>query len=235
MAGLYIGSAPVQGLYIGSTPVQQLYKGSTLVWSKSGVRDDFNRADGALGATWTHYGPANDYVANIVNGMLRLDVPDGLISAALKTDRIRFNAAQVSGTDYYVEFRVGTQGSGDSITGTKHRTQVFARVSDAAFTHGVGVELLNSKLAIVRRVASTDTIMAADCGAFAAGDIIRLSGVGNLHTLRRNGQFAGEWNDTGASAASGTGYKSVGARVDGSKDLLGPRRFSAGIDWIEAG
>lgn len=233
MPGLYIGSAPVQGLYIGATPVQQLYKGSTLVWSRSGVRDDFNRDD--LGATWTHYGPANDFVADIVNGMLRLDIPDGQVAVALKTDRIRFNAAKVSGTDYYLEFRVGTQGSGDSITGTKHRTQVFARVSDGAFTHGVGVELLNSKLAIVRRVANVETIMVPDCGAFAAGDIIGMRGVGNLHTLRRNGQFAGEWPDTAATAASGPGYKSIGARVDASKDLLGPRRFSPGIDWIEAG
>lgn len=228
---------PIPGIVAikrGASSIVQIRRGATLIWSGSGLRDDFNRTD--LGADWIHYGPAGDYVADIVNDMLRLDIPDGLLAVPLKTDRVRLNTAQVSGTDYYLEFRVGSQGSGDSpFLGNKHRTQVFARVSDGAFTHGVGVDLYGSQLGIVRRVSNTDTIMVPNFGAFTAGDTIRMTGVGNLHTVRRNGQFAGEWNDSAATAASGAGYKSIGVRVDASKDTLGPRRFSPGIDWIEAG
>ncbi|OBC03387.1 hypothetical protein A5784_14240 [Mycobacterium sp. 852013-50091_SCH5140682] len=213
--------------------IVEIRRDGQLVWSTSSLGDYFDRD--TLGANWVHYGPASDYVAGIVDGSLRLDMPDGLVSAALKTDRVRLNTGTTGSDDYYLEFRIGSQGSGNSITNTQHRTQVFARVSNGAFTHGVGVELINSKLAIVRRVANVDTIMVADCGAYAAGDICRLTGVGNLHTLRRNGAFAGEWPDNAATAAKGAGYRSIGARVDASKDLLGPRRFSPSIDWINAG
>lgn len=212
--------------------IVEIRRDGYVIWSTSMLGDTFDRDD--LGANWIHYG-SSTYKADIVNGSLRLDIPDGLVSAALNTDRVRLNTGTTAADDYYLEFRIGSQGSGDSITGTKHRTQVFARVSNGAFTHGVGVELLNSKLAIVRRVANVDTIMVPDCGAFAAGDFCRLSGVGNLHTLRRNGSFAGEWNDSGATASKGAGYRSIGARVDGSKDLLGPRRFSPSIDVVSAG
>ncbi|ORA38129.1 DUF7257 domain-containing protein [Mycobacterium aquaticum] len=213
--------------------IVEIRRDGQLLWSTSSLGDYFDRDD--LGANWVHYGPASDYVAGIVDGSLRLDIPDGLLAAALKTDRVRLNTGTTGADDYYLEFRIGSQGSGNSITNTQHRTQVFARVSNGAFTHGVGVELLNSKLAIVRRVAGTDTIMVPDCGAYAAGDICRLSGVGNLHTLRRNGKFAGEWPDNAGTAAKGAGYRSIGARVDASKDALGPRRFSPTIDWIVAG
>lgn len=214
--------------------IVQIWRNGELYWSSSILRDDYTRDD--LGGQWTHYPVPNaTYRADIVNGALRMDIPDGLIGLDLQTDRVRFNAAQVPQDDYYAEFRIGSQGSGNSITGTAHRTDVFARVSNAAFSHGVGVRLLNSQLSIVRRVLGIDTVMEPDCGAFTVGDTVRLAGVGDVHTLRRNGTVVGVWNDIGHTAARGSDNRSIGVRVDGSKDALGPRRFSPAIDWIEAG
>lgn len=233
MPGLYIGSAPVQGLYIGSTPVQKLYRGSTLIWSRSGIGDNFDRDDAAtLGSAWADHGPSGTYKAGIVNGECRLALPDGLVSSALLTSHARYNAATAPGDDYELEFRVGSQGSGPSITGDLARTQVFARVSNSGFTHGVGVQLDSSTLRIVRRLLSINTVMFSG-GAFGAGDIINMKGVGNLHTLRRNGSRVGEWNDSTGTASKGSGYRSLGVVVMASKDLLGPRRFGPTLDWVE--
>lgn len=227
------GTHPIQALKLADIDFQKLCLGSTIIWSKSGIRITFDGPDSAtLDAAWTDYGPSSTYKAGIVNGQCRLAIPDGLISLPLLTSRARYNAAQAPNTDYELEFRVGSQGNGPSITGDLAKTQVFARVSNSAFTHGVGVQLDSSTLRIVRKVSSTDTVMGS-FGAFGAGDTINLKGVGNLHTLRRNGSRVGEWNDTGATAASGAGYKSLGLVVMGSKDLLGPRRFGPTIDWVE--
>ncbi|OMB79300.1 DUF7257 domain-containing protein [Mycolicibacterium conceptionense] len=228
------GTHPIQALKLADIDFQKLCLGSTILWSKSSIRISFDGPDAAtLGVDWVDYGPSSTYKAGIVNGQCRLAIPDGLISLPLLTSRQRYNAAQAPNTDYELEFRVGSQGSGPSITGDLSKTQVFARVSNTAFTHGVGVQLDSSTLRIVRRVSNTDTIMLNNGGTFAAGDTINLKGVGNLHTLRRNGSRVGEWPDTTGTAASGPGYKSLGVVVMGSKDLLGPRRFGPTIDWVE--
>lgn len=229
---LYLGATPIQALRFGSVDVQKLCLGSIVVWSRSTLGDDFNGPDGPLSAAWTNHTPGNGYTAGIVNGQCRLAIPDGLIGLPLIVDRQRYNAAVAPSDDYELEFRVGSQGSGPSITGDLSKTQVFARLSNGAFTHGIGVQLDSSTLRIVRRVAGTDTLVVPDCGTFAAGDIIRMRGVGNLHTLRRNGSFVKEWLDSGNTVVTGPGNRSLGLVVMGSKDALGPRRFSPAIDWV---
>ncbi|WP_166905901.1 hypothetical protein [Mycobacterium sp. DL440] len=227
------GTHPVLALKHGGIDYQKLYLGSTLIWSKSGIRDTFDRDDAAtLGSAWTDHGPSATYKAGIVNGQCRLALPDGLVSSPLLTSHARYNAAVAPGDDYELEFRVGSQGSGPSITGDLPRTQVFARVSNSGFTHGVGVQLDSSTLRIVRRLLSINTVMVSG-GTFGAGDTINLKGVGNVHTLRRNGSRVGEWNDSTGTASKGSGYRSLGVVVMASKDLLGPRRFGPTLDWVE--
>ncbi|MHC9292073.1 DUF7257 domain-containing protein [Mycobacterium sp. LTG2003] len=230
---LHFGGTPIRALHLGGVDIQKLYLGSTVIWSRTSLRDGFDRDDADnLGPDWTNHTPSNGYTAGVVNGMCRLAIPDGLIGLPLIVDRQRYNAAVAPNDDYELEFRIGSQGSGPSITGDLSKTQVFARLSNGAFTHGVGVQLDSSTLRIVRRVANTDTIINS-FGSFAAGDTILLRGIGNLHSLRRNGSFVGEWNDSGGTAASGPGNRSLGLVVMGSKDALGPRRFSPAIDWVE--
>lgn len=223
----------VNRIHHNGVDLVQVRRGGTLVWSSNTLFDSFNRDDAAtLGAGWTSTGTAT-YKLGIVGGTARMAIPDGLISLALNTDRVRFNAATVAQDDYWLQLRVGNKGASDSITGTKHRTQVFARGSNGGTTAGVGIDLYGSSLQIVRRVASADTFMAAG-GAFASGDTIDLRGVGNLHNLYVNGQFRVQWNDSGATAGKGATFRSVLMRADGSKDLLGPRRFSPTVDWLQA-
>lgn len=226
------GGAGLIRIAHGGQDIVQVRRGTDLIWSSAILRDDFNRDDSdTLGADWTATG-TNTYKLGVVGRAARVAIPDGLISLALNTDRARFNKGTVLQDDYELEFLVGTKGSDDSITGTKHRTQVFARGSNGGTTHGVGVDLYASQISIVRRVSSTDTIMLA-CGAFAAGDKGIMRGVGNLHSLYVNGSFRGEWNDSGNTAQKGSGYRSMIIRGDGSKDLLGPRRFSPTLDYVQ--
>lgn len=223
----------VQRIVRNGADIQQVWRNGVLLWSRSGIRDDFNRDDAAtLGSGWTDQGPSSTYKAGIVDGQCRLALPDGLVSSTLLTSHARYNVATAPNDDYELEFRVGSQGSGPSITGDLARTQVFARVSNSGFTHGVGVQLDSSTLRIVRRVLSINSVMAPDCGAFGAGDTINMKGVGNLHTLRRNGRKVGEWNDSTGTASKGGGFRSLGVVVMASKDLLGPRRFGPTIDWV---
>lgn len=233
MARRYFGDQPVARRYFGSIPIKARYFGDQLVWSSARIGDHFNRPDApTLGPDWTDHGPSATYKAGVVNGMCRLAVPDGLLALALITSRQRYNAAILDKDDGYIEFRIGSQGSGPSITGDLCRTTVFARVSNNGFTHGVGIGLDSSTLRIVRRVNNTETVT-ENCGAFSAGDIIRYDFRGDLHTVRRNGKFAGEWEDTGQTAARGPDYRSLGLAVMASKDILGPRRFGPAIDYID--
>ncbi|SKS04661.1 Uncharacterised protein [Mycobacteroides abscessus subsp. abscessus] len=91
----------------------------------------------------------------------------------------------------------------------------------------------SSTLRIVRR-AGVDTVVKT-IGTFGAGDVIRHNFVGNVHTFRRNGSLLEEWNDENATAPKGTGNRSLIISVQGSKDLLGPRRFGPAIDYVEMG
>ncbi|QYC54287.1 hypothetical protein SEA_ALLEGRO_43 [Mycobacterium phage Allegro] len=209
----------------------QVRRGSQLIWSSNILLDTFNRDDAnTLGEHWTSTGTG--YKLGISSGGARLAVPDGLVALALNTDYARFNAATLDNDDYDLEIVVGSKGASDSITGTKHRTEVFARGSNTGVTHGVGIDLYGSAVSIVRRVASVNTIMKAG-GAYAPGDRVRLRGVGNLHNLYVNGEFRVQWDDSSGTAQKGSGYRSLILRADGSKDLLGPRRFSASIDSVQ--
>ena len=240
------GSTPVTDVRRGAAVVNEVRRGSTLVWSRSLLllRDDFNRVNAdTLGTAWTSHGPSVDRFIGVENNYARVIIPDGLIGGfwALRTSRMRYNAAKLGVDNGYVECRMSTIGSSQTalsplVNGAYAGfiSQIFGRLSDSAFTHGVGLQMVAGHVWIVRRVSNVEVLM-ADGGTFQAGDVLRLSFSGNVHTLTRNGAQVTQWNDSAGSALSGAAYRSMGIRGDGGKDLLGPRRFSPAFDYVEMG
>lgn len=235
--GIKVGSTSIIDVRRGSTLINEIRRGSTLVWSRTSIYDGFDRDDAdTLGADWTYSG-STTYKLGIENNTGRVRIPEGLIGGffSLNTSRAWFNVATADGDDGFVECQPSSLGSGASGGSPGgYITQVFGRVSNGAFTHGVGIHMVAGQLSIVRRVGGTDSIRAS-AGTYQAGDVLRLTYVGNLHTLTRNGAVVGTWDDSGATAASGAGYRTLGIRGDGAKDLLGPRRFSAALDYVVMG
>ena len=235
----------------GSTLINSVRRGSTLVWSRSTVsgglipagglfRDDFNRDDAdTLGTAWTSHGPSTDKFIGIENGFARLKLGIDQIGGFfdLRTSRMRYNAAKLSVDDGYIEVRMATAGSSQTLLSmslTGYVAQAFNRLSDTAFTHGVGIHMVSGRCWIVSRFNNNETLR-GDGGNFQAGDVLRLTSVGNLHTLTVNGAQRAQWNDGGGGAWKGTGYRSMGLRSDAGKDLLGPRRYSPAFDYVEVG
>lgn len=235
MPSLRFGATPITQLRIGSTPITQLRLGGAVIWSASGagvIRVDFNQPDQiGLGTDWTDYGGVSPYLASISSGYARINIPDDLPFLGLQEDRVRYNAAQVAGDDGHIRVKIATMGDGTGFFAA--RSQAFRRLSNAAYSHGVGIELSNSQLSIVRRVGSVDTPM-ANCGTYQPGDEADLVQLGNVHTMLRNGNDVGAWNDSGATASKGSGFRSIGLMFSGGKDFFGPRRLSPAFDYVEA-
>lgn len=235
--GLYHGSTPITGLYRGSTPITALYRGSVKIWSRNRIFDNFSGANMDLEDTgrWVDLGPSTDYKAAIVDGVMRLGLPDGLLAATNRFSRARFTSVQHPSDDGYIECRAATKGNGSPPFGGASATTIVYRRSNntgTGHTHGVGIGMRESKLFIALRASSIDAEM-VQCGSFGAGDIFRLKQIENVHTMFRNGQIVGVWPDTNNLAAKGLNYRSMVVRVDASKDLLGPRRFSPALDYVE--
>ncbi|AQT78332.1 hypothetical protein B1R94_02400 [Mycolicibacterium litorale] len=237
---LYHGTTLITDIRHGATPITEVRHGDEQVWARSVTRDNFDRDDAAtLGGNWTDHGPSSDYKMGIENGAARIQIPEGLVGGFfdLRTSRMRFNAATAHADDGYVECRPSSMGSSGSLLNgalTGFVTQVFGRLSNSAFSHGMGIELNAGHASIVRLVSGTFAVV-KDGGTFVAGNRLRLVYVGNLHRLYRNGYQLCEWNDSGATASKGLGYRSLGVVGQGGKDVLGPRRFSPALDYVLMG
>lgn len=237
MPGRYRGSTQVHARFLGSQRITARYLGSALVWSSTRIVLDFDGPNMDLDDTgdWVDLGSATDYKAAIHDGMMRLDLPDGLLVQMHRTSQARYDTQHPT-DDGFIEVVPGTKGNGTPpiFSGATYTTEVFRRGNNtgSTATHGVGIRMRESRLFIVRNVAGTKTEM-ADCGSFAANDRLRLKQAGNVHTMYRNGHLVGAWDDAGSTAQKGANYRSLIVRVDASKDLLGPRRFSPAVDSIE--
>lgn len=234
---IMFGEQPVEAIKIGSEDIAKVYIGSDLVWSKTAIHLTFGDVPDtsdleSLG--FVHYGPASTYQACVNGGVLRVNMPDGISSLGEFIDRVRYDTDVAPADDGFLQFRVTTTGSSSTPSVEHYITDVFGRGVNDDDTDGVGVRLENSAVGIVRRVAGVDTLMRA-CGAFAAGDILRLKFSGDLHTLTRNGVFAGEWDDSGETVTVGSGNRSLLMRMTGGRELFGSRRFSPAIDYVEYG
>lgn len=241
--GVYRGDRQLVARYLGEQRIGGVYLGDEQLWSDTRLVDMFDDVD-ANGlpinidledtGRWTDLGSSTDHKAAVYNGTMRLDLPDGLLAQLHRTSRARFNSQHAT-DDGYIEVKPATRGNGSPpiFSGATYTTDIFRRGnnSGSTHTHGVGIRMRESQLYIVSRISSTDAER-ADCGTFAPNDVIKLVQSGNLHTMLRNGNPVGEWNDTGGLAQKGSSYRSLIVRVDASKDLLGPRRFSPALDYV---
>lgn len=168
------------------------------------------------------------YVIGIVNQAARMQVPDGLMSLDKTTGRMR-HPTLLTSDDGFVQVQVAEAGA------PGFATQVFRRyANDGTGARGVGMDLRDSMVSIVRRVGGVDTMVMPNLGSFGPATDLRLNQVGNVHTLVRDGVPLGSWNDATATAAKGATNRSVAMVMTGAKELLGQRRFSPSLNWIEA-
>ncbi|AHJ88336.1 minor tail protein [Mycobacterium phage 39HC] len=169
------------------------------------------------------------YVIGKSGGFARLLVPDGLLSLNAQTSRMRF-PTQHPTDDGWLDIRVGQMGS------PGYSTQVFRRYQNSGQAQtGVGLDLRDNRVGIVRRTGGANTIVKPALTEFGPGTRLRLHQAGNVHTLYRDGIPVGDpWNDATGTAARGSSNRSVAMVMSGSKELFGVRRFSPSLDYIEA-
>ena len=171
---------------------------------------------------------AVNYVIGQVNGAARLLIPDGLLSLDTQTSVMRYPTL-LSGDNGYLEVKVADYGTPGMIT------RVFRRfANDGSAARGVGFELRDSVVSIVRRVAGTDVLVKPGVTNFTPGDKLRLIQNEDVHVLKRNGHVVGEWDDLTDTAARGASNRSVGMLMQGGKELLGQRRYSPALNYLEA-
>jgi hypothetical protein len=170
------------------------------------------------------------YVIGVQNQSARMLIPDGLMSLDPRLSRFR-HPVQTLGDDGWLEIEVAEAGA------PGFATQVFRRyANDGTGARGVGMELKDSMVSLVRRVGGNDAIVKPALGSFGPGSRIRLAQVGDTHTLFRDGIQLGEpWEDLGATAAKGALNRSVAMVMAGAKEFQGGRRFSPSLASLEAG
>lgn len=231
----YHGSINVTDIRHGDTLITEVRKGSILVWDRSTIRDDFDDGDSlTLSSSWVDEGSSWDHKLGVTGGSAKVQIPDGLLGGFfdLRRSRARWDDSVSLSDDGYVECRMSSRGDGFSLTSLSgFQSQIYGRLSNDDFSEGVGIDMNAGKCSIVRRVSNIETKM-ADGGNFQPGDRLRLTYVGYLFTLYVNGVQKAQWNDSGHSSSKGSGYRSLGIRGDGGKDLLGPRRFSPAFDYV---
>ena len=236
---IYVGDKRVQDIRVGSTGVSAVYVGADKVWSKTAIFFTFSEnttADNNMTSLgFVHYGPDTTYKAISDGNVCRINMPSGISNLGEYIDRVRYNTAVSATDDGYLQFKFGSLGNPPSPSVVAYRTDIFARGSNGGVTHGVGVRAESGEISIISRIANVDVVRAV-CGAFdPAVDTFRLKFVGNVWTLYRNGEFAGEWNDSGALASKGASFRSLILRLTGGREFIGARQFGPHIDYVEYG
>ncbi|AXN53313.1 hypothetical protein PBI_THONKO_41 [Mycobacterium phage Thonko] len=168
-----------------------------------------------------------NFVIGVQDAAARMFIPDGLVGIGKQTSRFR-HPAQTVGDDGWLEVQI------DQIGSPGYATQVFRRWANAGGASGVGMDFRDGVASIVRRVGGTDTIIRPGLAAIASGDVFRLHQEGNLHTLIRNGKPVGEWPDDAATAAKGAANRSVAMVMQGARELMGVRRYSPSLNYLDA-
>lgn len=225
-----LGGINFTGFKIGTQTVTALRLGTQLIWTATQLRDDFDQPDGPLDpAKWTRELAGFNFDIGITNNAARVAIPDGLLSVTwgLQTSKYRLLTGVSDSDDGYLEFEIDNKGTWG------YNTQLYRRYANTGGGSGVCVGMINSRLYITRRVGGVDTNM-KDCGSFTAGDVIRFVQAGNLHTVYRNGELGGEWDDAGQTALKGASNRSIAMLMQGEKAIFMPREFSPSINYLEA-
>jgi hypothetical protein len=226
---LHLDGQVFEGLHLGDINFEGLYLGDQRLWSLTNLRDDFT-GDGDLDpALWVREQAGTFFDIGRTDDTARVQIPDGILSVTwgFQTSKYRFIGGQSAADDGHLEFRIANKGTGG------YATHMYRRYANAGGATGVYVGMHSSDLFIGRRAAGVNTRL-IECGAFDAGDVIRFVQKGNLHSVYRQGEFAGEWEDVGNTAAVGAANRSIAMLMQGEKAIFMPREFSPSIDYFEA-
>lgn len=240
MAGIYSGTHRVKQIMVGNKPIREVRVGTDQIWSYNLMGDDFDRddEDNSLGSNWTNIGPSTDRKLSIENNSVRVYMPDGLIGGFwdARLSMSRWNASTATDDDGYVEVRPVTKGDNASFwAGGGFNSAVLGRCNaSGSLTHGVGINLFAGQCWIMYVVGGTGTF-AVSGGTFQAGNLIRLTYTGRTMVLTVNGHQRATWTDTNMVTGLGPSYRSMVIAASAGKDLLGPRRFSPGLDNVVMG
>jgi hypothetical protein len=167
------------------------------------------------------------FVIGQTGGSARMLIPDGLMNLNTKTSRFRHNTV-VPADNGWLELQVAEIGT------PGFTTRAYRRHSNTGGMNGVGMDLTDSAVGIVRKVGGVEQIVKPNITTFDASTRLRLVQAGDLHTLVRDGIPVGEWNDAGSTAAEGAANRSVAMSMQGAKERAGTRKFSPTLNYIEA-
>jgi hypothetical protein len=168
------------------------------------------------------------YAIGIVNNSARIMVPDGLLNLDRQVSRMRYPTT-LGNDDGWLEVQVAEAGS------PGFATTVYRRyANDGSGARGVGVQLKDNMVSLTRKVNGNEVVVKPNLGAFGPSSVLRLNQVGNVHTLTRNGDTLGSWDDSTGTAAKGAANSSVAMAMEGAKELWGARRFSPSLNYLEA-
>lgn len=159
--------------------------------------------------------------------------------------------------DGFIEVRVANPGPGGGGWFNEQPllgalcTDILARYPNTVPSHGilpidtvlsgVGIRLESSQVTIIKRanvgpVGNMIDSMRMPGGSFKAGDIIRMRFKGLDYSLWVAGEYRGHVQDFDPpNYPIGPGYRSMSVLFTAFKELLGPRRFSPSLDYVEMG
>lgn len=107
---------------------------------------------------------------------------------------------------------------------------------------GIGIRLESSRVSIIKRGRAAitgwaDDVVLRDCGTFDAGARCRMRFEGLRYSMWVNGEHRGTVDDSATSNPYpiGPDYRSMSVLFTAFKELVGPRRFSPSLSYIEMG
>jgi hypothetical protein len=224
-----VGSIPVVGNLAAAIGLIPAEIGGTLAPPINYVIDQLGNVIGTI--TCGRFTPTASsdieniqYVIGTIGQNATMLIPDGLLTLDTRTSRMRY-PTQTAGDDGWVEIRPNSRGD------TGMTTQMFRRYANSGAGAGVGINLLESHVSIVKRIDDTDTLV-KHCGTYNPGDRLRLVQAGTTHTLFKNGQNVGA--ATFSDVDTGIGFRSIGMVMQSGKELFGPKKYSPRLDYMMA-
>lgn len=226
-------STGIVGVAIGDTNLVQVMLGTDEIWSPVSLGDDFNRSDSlGLGSNWHDHGSSTTpRLASVQGGLCRMNSVPSAITISFRASSWRYTADTSLADDGWIEVIPADFGSGTGPT-PEYPTRILRRLTNAAFTDGVGIEIARGLVRITRLLSGTYTAR-TECGSYIPGDIIRLTQTADYHELTLNGEVRGSWNDSGSSAHKGSGYLSIGVAPTLECDSAGRTWRGPAIDSVK--
>jgi hypothetical protein len=187
------------------------------------VSDDFNRANGALGANWTDMNVGGGPLATIVSGAVTVDTPNSLFEAA-------YWSADVFPDDQFSQVTV--------VAGALNSNGVIVRASGsgASFNFYSAMLVGGAGIDLRKYVAGSFTSLGLLGSGGADGDVIRISAVGSTLQVFINGvQQGADVVDTSITSGSAGLMPAIWGGVGALDNWSGGLAALATPLWIAVG